>query len=202
MRSSAHLKKPIHSSSVMKRPHVLGVDDGPHRKGQKVPVPIVGAMMEGGDLLESVAITAFPVDGEGVTEALAEWIRGTRFRSSLQAILLGGITIAGLAVIDVEALAAATGRPVLVVTRRDPSTNRLVQALTAARLEERMALVERAPPAERTPWGVWLARAGIGRADAEALLGPTLRKSKFPEPLRVAHLIAQALVRGESRGRV
>jgi endonuclease V-like protein UPF0215 family len=35
-----------------------------------------------------------------------------------------------------------------------------------------------------------------------ALVRAALAKSGVPEPLRVAHLIARALVRGESRGRV
>jgi endonuclease V-like protein UPF0215 family len=186
----------------MRRPHLFGVDDGPHEKRQRAPVPIVGAMMEAGDLLEAVAVTSFPVDGDGATEALSAWVRGLRFHASLHAILLGGITIAGLGVVDIEALSAAVGRPVLVVTRKDPSLHRLARAFKAAGLEERMAVVERTPPAVRTPWGVWLAHVGVPRSRAEQLLGSTLRKSKFPEPLRVAHLVAQALVRGQSRGRV
>lgn len=158
--------------------------------------------MEGGDLLESVAVTDFPVDGDDATRHLVGWIRGLRLHASLHGVLLGGITIAGLGVVDVAALAAALELPVLVVTRRDPSRNRLGEALVAAGLAERIAVIERAPPAEQTPWGVWLARAGIERPGAEALLRSTLRKSKFPEPLRVAHLIGRALVDGESRGRV
>ena len=35
-----------------------------------------------------------------------------------------------------------------------------------------------------------------------ALARATLGKAQLPEPLRIAHLIAAALVSGESRGRV
>jgi hypothetical protein len=47
-----------------------------------------------------------------------------------------------------------------------------------------------------------VAHAGIERDAAEELVRASLRKSRLPEPLRVAHLIARALVTGESRGRV
>ena len=53
------------------RPHVLGVDDGPFEKGVSQTVPLVGVTMEGSDLVETVAITEFPIDGEDVTGFLA-----------------------------------------------------------------------------------------------------------------------------------
>jgi hypothetical protein len=183
------------------RPHVLGIDDGPHRKGQREPVRIVGAMLEGGDLVEAVALTSFPVDGDDVTEFLVGWVRSLRLRRSLQAIALGGVTIAGLAVVDVEVLSRSLHVPVLVATRRDPGRNRVSEALAAAGLSERDALLERAPAAVHVERGLWLAWAGTSRERALALLGATRRKAKLPEPLRVAHLIARALTDGESRGR-
>jgi hypothetical protein len=69
-------------------------------------------------------------------------------------------------------------------------------------LPERWALVERAPAALRVGDGLYLAAAGVERAVAMALVRAALAKSGVPEPLRVAHLIARALVRGESRDRV
>ncbi len=184
------------------RPHVLGVDDGSFDKGQHEPVPIVGVLMEGHNLMESVALTRFPVDGDGVTEFLAKWIAGLRLHPSLQGVVLGGITIVGLGVIDVPALAGALGVPVLVVTRRDPAQHRLDEALRAAGLTERIEIVARAAPAFQAEAGVWLAHEGIERDAAHALLRATRGKSKLPEALRVAHLIGRALVSGESRGRV
>jgi hypothetical protein len=181
---------------------VLGIDDGPHRKGQREPVHIVGAMLEGSDLVEAVALASFPVDGDEVTEFLARWVRGLRLRPTLQAIELGGVTIAGLAVVDIEGLSEAVGVPVLVATRRDPARHRVHEALEAAGLVERGALLERTPPAVHVERGLWLAWAGTQRERALALLRATQRKAKLPEPLRVAHLIARALADGESRGRV
>jgi uncharacterized protein len=184
------------------RPHVLGIDEGPFVKSQAQPVPLVAALCEAGDLLEAVASNTFSVDGEGATEFLSRWLGGLRMCASLQAVALGGITLAGLGIVDVRALAEALGAPVLVVTRRPPDNARLREALAAAGLLTRFAIAERSPEAFDTGEGVWLAHAGVGRGEALALLRASRGKSKLPEALRVAHLFATALVRGESHGRV
>jgi len=185
----------------MFRPHVLGIDDAPFEKSQGRPVPVIGVLMEGSDLVEGVALTRFPVDGGDATGFLAGWIHGLRWRAAIQAVVLGGITLAGLGLIDLEALAARLGIPVHAVTRREPGDSRLGRALTAAGLPERLAIAERSPRAVRAAPGLYVAFAGTDSAQAVKLIRATLRKSRMPEPLRLAHLMAQALERGESRGR-
>jgi endonuclease V-like protein UPF0215 family len=91
---------------------------------------------------------------------------------------------------------------VLVVTRHDPLRSELATALKAAGLTERLQLLERIPRAYAAGEGLYLAHAGVSRVEAERLLSATLGKAKLPEPLRVAHLIGQAIVLRESRGRV
>jgi len=184
------------------RPHLLGVDEGPFAKGQREPVPLVAALCEGPDLLEAVATSSFPVDGDGATEFLARWLGGLRATAAAQAVALGGITLAGLALVDVAALAESLATPVLVVTRRPPDNARLREALLAAGLGERFPIAERSPPAFATGDGLWLAHAGLSQAEALELLRAARGKAKLPEALRVAHLFATALVRGESHGRV
>jgi endonuclease V-like protein UPF0215 family len=49
--------------SSTRHPHILGIDDAPFDKHQDALVPVVGVMMEGAAVVESVAIGAFPVDG-------------------------------------------------------------------------------------------------------------------------------------------
>ena len=159
-------------------------------------------MMEGADLVEATAITSFPVDGPDATDFLARWIGELRARPTLDAVVLGGITMAGLGVVDLTELAETLALPVLSVTRRDPREHRLQHALQSAGLEDRIALVDRAPDAVQARPGLYVAHAGIERRAALDLVRASARKSHFPEPLRVAHLIAAAIARGESRGRV
>jgi hypothetical protein len=56
------------------RPHVLGIDDRPFNVHDGGETPIVGAMTEGADLVEAVAVTHFPVDGDEVTTFPATWV--------------------------------------------------------------------------------------------------------------------------------
>jgi len=183
------------------RPHVLGIDDGPFDKRRDTATPLVAVTMEGCDRVEAVAMSSFPLDGADVTDFLAAWAGGLRVRPSLQALALGGITLAGLAVVDVARLAAALALPVLVVSRKDPATSRVAEALRSAGLPERVALLERAPAAVQVAPGIHLAWAGTTEADARALLEASRGKSALPEAVRVAHLIAAARVHGTSRGR-
>ena len=183
------------------RPHVLGVDDGPFDKWRQSDVPIVGVVMEGGDLVEGVAMTRFAIDGPDVAAFLAGWIDSLRFRPSLRAVVLGGITIAGLAIVDLEDLSRRTGLPVLSVTRKQPSNTELERALCTAGLDDRLELLARTPAATRVNDHLWVTCAGVGPDEAARLLTTCRRKGELPEPLRLAHLIATAIEAGESRGR-
>lgn len=184
------------------RPHVLGIDDAPFVKGQADDVPVVGVMMEGATLVEGVALGSFPVDGDGATDYLAGWIAGLRWYRALQAVVLGGITIAGLGLIDVPDLAARLGLPVIAATRRDTAQSDLAGALRAAGFTDRLAILRRTPAAHRLDDGLFITVAGADLPEAERLIRATLNKASLPEPLRIAHLIGAALVQGSSRGRV
>lgn len=184
------------------QPHVLGIDDGPFSKKQSAPVPIVAVLMQGAASVEGVAVTSFPVDGAGATEHLAQWIGGMRWHPMLHAIVVGGVTIAGLGLIDLERLSKELRVPVLSVTRRDTSANEVGRALIAAGLSERLALLERMPAARRVEHGLYVACAGAEIEFATGILRATRRRAQLPEALRVAHLIGAALVRGASKGRV
>ena len=164
-------------------------------------LPVPPGVALSGDLVEAVALTRFPVDGEGVTAFVAGWIGGLRFRPALQGLLFGGITLAGLAVLDPAELARRSGLPVVVVNRRRPTDERLARALDAAGLSERRALLERAPPALPVAGGLYASVAGADAATAAELVRATRGKSDLPEPLRLTHLIARAVALGESRGR-
>ena len=183
------------------RPHLLGIDDGPFEKGRDECAPVVGVLMEGPDLVEAVALTEFPLDGAQPAEFLADWVAGLRCASGLHGIVLGGITIAGLGIVDIELLSGKLNLPVMIVNRHAPTNDRLNHALEAAGLAERVAIVERAPGAWELDRGLWVAHVGTSRVEAERLLKAARGKSLLPEPLRLAHLIGAAVATGQSRGR-
>jgi hypothetical protein len=184
------------------RPHLIGIDDGPFAKGADRDTPLVAVLMEGCTLVEAVATTRFPIDGHDVSGFLARWIASLRFRDTAQGLVFGGITIAGLAVLDLARIAQETQLPVFCVNRREPTNEAIAAALRSAELGDRIELIAAAPRSIAVAEGLHVAVAGADAASARRLLLPSIGKSALPEPLRVAHLIAAALARGESRGRV
>ena len=183
------------------RPHVLGIDDGPFDKRSDTSVPLVGVMMEGSDLVEAVAVTEFPVDGDATAGFLADWVKGLRFVDTLHAVVFGGLTIAGLGLVDIGQLAARLRIPIIVVNRHEPSNDALNQALRAAGLAQRIAIVEAAPRAWQYAEGLYVSHAGATNEEVRRILSATCGKSQLPEPLRLAHLIGAAIASGQSHGR-
>jgi endonuclease V-like protein UPF0215 family len=182
--------------------HVVGVDDAPFDRAHRGGVAVVGAVFSG-LRLEGILSARVRRDGADATRALAAMIGGSKFRPQLQLVLLQGIALAGFNVVDVPALHRALGLPVLVVARRQPRMALVRRALLERGVPggaRKWALLERLGPMEPAA-GVWVQRAGLTLAQAEAVVGRLAVLGRVPEPLRVAHLVAGGLGTGESRGR-
>jgi len=180
-------------------PHAIGIDDGPFVKHRDASTIVVGAVLSGPAQVEGFLTSSLPIDGADPTPHLADWIVRSRFYPLLRVVFLRGITIAGLSVIDLPDLSSRTKLPVIAASRTAPEASTLAHALDAAGLSERKAVVARAGAA--IPWrNLHLEIAGVAQHDAFALVDLFAGKSSFPEPVRLAHLIARAVVDGESRG--
>jgi endonuclease V-like protein UPF0215 family len=128
-------------------------------------------------------------------------IGGSRFAAQTAAVLLQGIALAGLNVVDVRALHAALGIPVIVVARRAPDLAAMRAALDHVRGGARKwALIEQAGPMEALG-PVHVQRVGVSRERAAEILAATTTHGHLPEALRAAHLIAGGVTTGHSRGR-
>jgi uncharacterized protein len=185
--------------NASKTPHAIGIDDGPFVKDRDPSTIVVGAVLSGPTQVEGFLTTSIPIDGPDPTPHLAEWIARSRFQPLLRVIFLRGITIAGLSVIDLPELAARTKLPVVAASRTAPDESTVAAALDAAGFSERKAALMRAGPA--IAWrNLHLEIAGISPHEACALVDLFAGKSTFPEPVRLAHLVARAVVDGESRG--
>jgi endonuclease V-like protein UPF0215 family len=180
---------------------LLGFDDAPFDRTWRGDVPVVGILCHGGRV-DGALRGAVRRDGADATRRLAALVQGSRLAGQVQAVLLQGISLAGFNVIDIHDLAAALDCPVLVVARRAPDLlvirRALMERVPGGR--RKWALVERAGPMEPCG-GVWVQRAGIDLTEARALLAAGTIHGRLPEALRVAHLVAGAIGRGQSRGR-
>jgi len=183
---------------------ILGIDDAPFRFSDE-RVPVVGVVVQAPSYIEGVLTTLAEVDGHDATERIAAMIRRSRYRPGLAIVLIDGTAVGGFNVIDVDALHAAFDVPVATVTRKKPDLTAIERALRRRfeDWEERLAVIRRNPIEPiRSPHGtVWITFVGAPRSEVQEALRLTTVRGVLPEPLRIAHLIAAGIVRGESRGR-
>lgn len=182
--------------------HIIGFDDAPFNQNYRGNVLVIGAVYAG-LRLDAVLSGRVRRDGVNSTRVLSDLVRHSRFRSQTHAVLLQGIALAGFNVVDLDALHAALGIPVILVTRRRPN----LEAMRCALLSHvpggrrKWQLVERAGPMEYVA-GVYIQRRGVSLVETENLLQRFAVNSSIPEPLRTAHLIAGGVTQGESSHRV
>ena len=178
---------------------VLGVDDGVFTPHVESLVPVVGVVFRGGYWLDGVMHTEILVDGFDATEKISNMVTSSPHHKQLRVIMLDGITFAGFNVVDIKALNATTGLPVIAVTREKPDLPRIRRALKhLPRSEERWKAVLDAGEISEVSTRhedekIYLHSAGISMLDAEKIVRLTSTRSNLPEALRVAHLIASGI---------
>jgi hypothetical protein len=176
---------------------ILGVDDGkfvPHTQGAVI---VVGVVFRGGCSIDGVMHTHVAIDGFDATEQLASMIKSSPHCKQLRLVMLNGITFAGFNVVDIKRLNLATELPVIAVTRDKPDLEAVRKALNnLPKSEERWKMILAAGDIHEVRCmgkKIYLELAGISLADAQEIVELTSTSSRFPEPLRVAHLIASGI---------
>lgn len=183
---------------------VLGIDDAPF-SFRDPETEVVGVVVRAPGYVEGVMTTRVTVDGRDADARLAAMLGRSRFRDNLALILLDGAALGGFNIVDLDALRAATGIPVATVTATQPDPGAMEKALRARfeDADERLAVLRRHKLAkvETAHKPLYVAAVGLGLRDlADAIRRCTVRGS-VPEPLRIAHLVATAIKKGESHGR-
>jgi len=176
---------------------VLGIDDGkfvPHTQGE---VLIVGVVFRGGCSIDGVMHTRVSIDGLDATEKLSKMINESSHRHQLRLVMLNGITLAGFNIVDIKKLSALTGLPIISLTNVKPDLEDIHDALKhLPNTEERWQIILNAGEIhEVTNKGVklYMGLVGITLTDAKTVLNLTSTRGSYPEPLRVAHLIASGI---------
>ncbi|MCW3982606.1 MAG: DUF99 family protein [Candidatus Bathyarchaeota archaeon] len=176
---------------------VLGVDDGkftPHTQGNSM---VVGVVFRGGTSIDGVMHTKIAIDGLDATDKIAEMITASPHRRQLRVVMLYGITFAGFNLVDIQKLHHITKLPVIVLTHDKPDLNAIHDALThLPNMDERWRIVQNAGeihPIRNKGAKLYMGLAGITLQDAQKIVNLTSTTGSFPEPLRVAHLIASGI---------
>ncbi|MEM2924498.1 MAG: DUF99 family protein [Methanocellales archaeon] len=183
---------------------ILGIDDSPLVSKK---VFLIGTIFRGGKWLDGVLKAEVERDGLDATRQIIMMVKNSKHYPQIRVILLNGVTLAGFNVVDVKKVFKEVKVPVIVVMRSKPDYTAIEAALqNLSKPKLRLAIIKRAGKiyeVKTQPRGlpVYMQCTGIEPEDAEKIVKLASTRSRIPEPLRVAHLIATAITYGESAGR-
>lgn len=165
-------------------PRVVGFDDAPFSTSPRVPgseVHSVGIVTSGDRFEGMLYVGGIHQDGLNAGDQLAAAIEQSKFHAQIHAVLLDGVTMGGLNVIDIHALARRVQRPVVAVMRAQPNMGRMLNAISfVASPDARIQRIENAGPVHvidrwifqyRTPGVVNDSNTDIGAENAKADTG-------------------------------
>ena len=189
---------------MKKQIRLLGVDDSPFTFTDKY-VTIIGVIMRGGEYLEGVLKNQIYIDGDDATFVCKKMINNTRHKVQLKAMLLDGVALGGFNIVDIEEIYTATYLPIITVTRDKPDFEKIKQALhknfkdwkTRFNIMTKGKLHE--IKTKHNP--IYIKCIGLSIDEAEEIIKISTIRGTIPEPIRVAHLIASGIKRGESYGK-
>jgi len=183
---------------------LLGIDDSPFKFTDKY-VTIIGVVMRGSNYIECVLKNQVSIDGNDATYVCKDMINNTRHRKQLKAMLLDGISLGGFNVVDIDDIFNSTKLPVITITRDKPDFNMIEKALKKNFIdwEKRMKIINNGNIHEvKTSYNpIYVKCSGINIEEAKEIIKISTIRGVIPEPIRVAHLIASGIVRGESYGK-
>ena len=163
---------------------------------------IIGAVFQGNSYLEGVMADRIEVDGLDSTAKIISMVRRSKFRNQIRAIFLDGITFGGFNVADIAEISESVNIPVIAVTRKKPDFESIYRALeNVPEPEIRKSIIGRSGKIH-SHGDVFFQFSGCDAETAVEMIGASTLKGNMPECLRVAHMIATAIVHGESRGKV
>ncbi len=177
---------------------MLSIGTGPSERAKTI---MVGVVSRSGTI-EGIVSTEIDVDGSNATECIARLFKKSRFSSQIKVIAMNGIGVAGLNIVDIGELRNATGCQILSITRKKPHPKELVKALmaffrdTKTDVKHRISLVNRTKELQLFRIQGFYAQTTMSKADTSMFI------AQAKEQLRLVHLIASGVSRGESKGRM
>jgi hypothetical protein len=183
---------------------ILGIDDAPFTFSEKYST-VIGVIMRGGEYVECVLRNQVEIDGTDATSICIEMIQRTKHRQQLKVVLLDGVALGGFNVVDIKELYESTSLPVITITRDKPDFMKIKCALQKNfhDWKHRFEVMKRGKlitvSTSHNP--IYIKCLGLTPDEAKEIIKLSTIRGVIPEPLRVAHLIASGITRGESYGK-
>ncbi|MDE1823600.1 MAG: DUF99 family protein [Candidatus Micrarchaeota archaeon] len=182
---------------LKKGARILVIEDSPFKRNDK-SVFILGIIARN-DIVEGAISFYVGKDGDDAAEMIIRSVRKSRFSDQIKLVVTNGIAIAGLNIVDMTEIKRRLRIGAIAITRKKPRPmllRRAIRVMTKDR--EKLALFNRLSKeiSIYKSKGYYLQTLGIEKGDAGRLVSDAVKY------LRLAHLIAGAVVRGESKGRI
>jgi endonuclease V-like protein UPF0215 family len=183
---------------------ILGIDDAPFNFFDTRST-VIGVVMRGGEYLECVLRSYVTIDGKEATAVCRQMIQQSRHRRQLKVIMLDGSCLGGFNVVDIDELSTTTDLPVITITRTQPDLQKIHHALQKNFEDwaERWSLLNKGTlhkiPTHHNP--IYIKFTGLSLEEAKEIINISTIRGVIPEPIRIAHLIASGITRGESYGK-
>jgi endonuclease V-like protein UPF0215 family len=183
---------------------LLGIDDSPFTFNEKY-ASVIGVVMRGGEYIECVLSNQVVIDGDEATEICRQMIQNTKHRQQLKAAMLDGVALGGFNIVDIYALNDSTNLPIISVTRDKPDFEKIKQALhkNFHDWEKRWVTLRKGElhTVKTSHNPIYVKSAGLTIDEAKEIINLSTIRGVIPEPIRVAHVIASGVIRGESYGK-
>ncbi len=184
---------------------ILGIDDGPFSKNIDKKTVLVGILMKFNSYIEGITVKKIDIDGTDVNNQIIEMFNG-RFNKEINFIMTNGITFGGFNIMDISLINEKTNIPVISVIRKKPDLELIYNALKKhfGDYEYRIDLINKSFPEEiiLNNNNLYVNYKGINLTDVKNIIKKTIKMGNMPEPIRMAHLVATAIIKGESYGKV
>lgn len=183
---------------------ILGIDDAPFTFSEKYSA-VIGVVMRGGEYLECVLRNQITIDGMDATRICIKMIRHSRHKQQLKIVMIDGACLGGFNVVDINELSDSTNLPIITITRDKPDRQKIKHALQKNfdDWKERWLLLQKGKTyrisTSHNP--IYIKFTGLSLEEAKEIIKISTIRGVIPEPIRVAHLIASGITRGESYGK-
>ncbi|MFW5946276.1 MAG: DUF99 family protein [Candidatus Natronoplasma sp.] len=182
----------------------IGIDDAPFEFSQK-NVLVIASVVRAPNYLEGVLSTEVEVDGKDATEKLGNMISNSRFVDQASVVFLDGAAVGGFNLVDLEKLSDSIGIPLVTVSRERPDFERIRKAMKEhfdeweARFDQMKSGKLYEIETEHKP--IYIQKEGIKIKKVKRLIDLFTVRGRLPEPIRMSHLVASGVVKGESHGK-
>ncbi|MFH1234204.1 MAG: DUF99 family protein [Candidatus Diapherotrites archaeon] len=176
----------------------IGIDDGHFTPKKKGKTKLVFVLLRADNRLEGILSADVTVDGTDSTKTIIKTLSNSCFLEQARCIFLEGINFAGFNMADAQTISKKTGLPVIIVFRKQPDIEGIRKALGKFRdSKKRISLLEKAGRIFRAE-KIFFQCHGIPEEGAREAIRKFTIHSNFPEPVRIAHLVASAVTLGRS----